>query len=156
MPLVDTITKEADVAFDGGRTNNLSDLTCSIGSIVASFLAAVLAAVRGAPGWLTAIIAAFPGLCASLQGVVDFRGRSAWYFVKYGKLRELEENLRWDPNLSEPEAARRFGAIVTEMENRWTEFVKTAGSAPASRAASVSGGSSVTAQGSESKDSRAG
>ena len=38
MPdLADEITAEADVSFEGGRTNNLSDLGCSIGAIVASF-----------------------------------------------------------------------------------------------------------------------
>ena len=123
--LADEITAEADVSFEGGRTNNLSDLGCSIGAIVASFLAAVLAAVSGAPGWVTAIIAALPGLCNSLQRVVDFRGRSAWYFVKYAKLRDLALTVKWDSNLAPPDAARQFGAILKEMEDRWSELVRT-------------------------------
>jgi hypothetical protein len=135
MPdLADEVDDEVSVSFDGGRANNLSDLSCSIGSIVASFLAAVLAAVNGAPGWLTAIIAAMPGLCTSLQRLVDFRGRSAWYFVKYAKLRDLALAIKFDDSVSTSEAAHRFGAILREMEERWSEFVKT-GAAPAAKSA---------------------
>jgi hypothetical protein len=128
--LADEITAEADVSFQGGRTNNLSDLGCSIGAIIASFLAAVLAAVSGAPGWVTAIIAALPGLCNSLQRVVDFRGRSAWYFVKAAKLRDLALTVKWDPNLPPKEAARQFGGILKEMEDRWSELVRTGAPPP--------------------------
>lgn len=131
MPdLADEIGTEADVSFEGGRSNNLTDLGCSIAAIVASFLAAVLAAVSGAPGWVTAIIAALPGLCNSLQRVVDFRGRSAWYFVKYAKLRDLALTVKWNPDLPPQEAVRQFGAILKEMEDRWAELVKT-GAPPA-------------------------
>jgi hypothetical protein len=128
--LTDEIDAEADVSFQGGRTNNLTDLGCSIGAIVASFLAAVLAAVSGAPGWVTAAVAALPGLCNSLQRIVDFRGRSAWYFVKYAKLRDLALRTKYNSSLTPEEAGLQLGAIVKEMEDRWSELVRT-GAPPA-------------------------
>jgi hypothetical protein len=88
LELIDEIDADAEAAFTGGRTNHLSDLVCSIGAIVASFIAAVLAAVGGVEGWLTAIVAALPGVWASLQRVIDFRGRAAWYFIKASELRD--------------------------------------------------------------------
>jgi hypothetical protein len=54
------------------------ELACSIGAVVSSFVAAILAATQGAPGWIAAAFAALPGLCTTLQTVVDFRGRAAW------------------------------------------------------------------------------
>jgi hypothetical protein len=43
---LEEIKTEADASFDGGRTNNLSDLACTIGAIVTSALAAVLALTK--------------------------------------------------------------------------------------------------------------
>ena len=140
--LVEAIDDEADESFAEGRKNNLADLTCSIAAIAASFLAAVLAAVNGAPGWLTAIIAALPGFCASLQRVVDYRGRSAWYFIKYAKLRDLALALKWDSSMQPADGARRFGAILKEMEDRWSELVKT-GKPPATESGSMISGNSA-------------
>lgn len=131
MPnLLDDIRGEANVCFDGGRTNNLSDLGCAIGAIAASAIAAVLAAINGVPGWLTAIIAGLPAVLASLQRVVDFRGRSAWYFIKYSKLRDLSLRMQFDETIKSADAAARYGAILTEMEERWADLVKSGGPAP--------------------------
>lgn len=129
--LMDEIDSDADVAFSGGRTNHLSELVCSIGAIVASFIAAVLAAVGGVPGWLTAMVAALPGVLASLQRVIDFRGRAAWYFIKASRLRDLSRNVKYEI-VPVQDGARLFGEIDKTMEERWSEFVKT-GSPPPSK-----------------------
>lgn len=65
------------------------DLTAATIAIAASFVAAVLAATTDVPGWITAAIAALPGLAASLQRVIDFRSRAAWCFTKSAKLYAL-------------------------------------------------------------------
>lgn len=144
MPdLVDEISAEADVSFEGGRTNNLSDLGCAIGAIASSFLVAVLAAVSNTPGWLVAAVAALPALFTSLQRIMDFRGRSAWYFVKYAKLRDLGLTLKYNPNFPPVEAAKQFGAILKEMEERWSDFVRSGSSPPAK--SSTSGVETTTA-----------
>jgi hypothetical protein len=123
--LADQIAAEADVSFDQGRTNNLTDLVLIFGAIIASTLATILAGVTEDHKAVVASVAALPGLCASLQRIVDFRGRSAWHFVKYAKLRELELNLRYDPTQLPPDAAKQFGAILKEMEGKWAELATT-------------------------------
>jgi hypothetical protein len=128
--LIDELEADADVAFSGGRTNNISDLLCSIGAIVASFIAAVLAAVSG-PGWLTATVAVLPGVFASLQRVIDFRGRAAWYFIKSSQLRGLSRNVKYEI-VTAKEGAKQFGDLDRAMEERWSEFVRSGSPPPQS------------------------
>lgn len=119
------IDAEVSGLFRGGKTNHLSDLGCSIGAIVASFIATILAALGSdvVPVWITAAVAALPGFFASLQRVVDFRGRAAWYFSKAAGLRNLALNAKYG-NLSMQEAARQWGETEKQLEERWPESVK--------------------------------
>lgn len=59
--LIVELDSEAESLFRGGKINHLSDLGCSIGAVVASFLAAILVALGDAPAWVVAGIAALPG-----------------------------------------------------------------------------------------------
>lgn len=68
--------------------------------------------------------------------ISGFGKLTAWYFVKYAKLRDLALNLKWDPNLTQQEGARQFGAILKEMEDRWSELVKSGTSLPVHTATS--------------------
>lgn len=129
--LVEEIDADAEVAFGGGRKNNLSDLVCSIGAIVGSSIATVLVSLGSEPKWITVVVAAVPGLCASLPRVVDFRGRAAWYFIKASQLRDLSRSVKYQ-TMQVQDAAKRFGEIDKAMEERWSEFVK-AGSPPPSK-----------------------
>lgn len=121
--LIGELDSEAESLFAGGKINHLSDLGCSIGAVVASFLAAILVALGDAPAWGIAGIAALPGFFASLQKVVDFRGRAAWYFVKAAELRDISLSTRFG-NLSIQEAAKKWGETEKKMEDRWPEMVK--------------------------------
>jgi hypothetical protein len=127
--LVEEIDSEVRAAFVRGQKNHLTDLGCSIVAIVGSFIAAVLAALGELPGWVTATIAALPGLCASLQRVIDFRGRAAWYFIKWAQLRDLSRNLKYG-NVPLQDAAKLLGKIEETMEQRWSEFVKASSRPP--------------------------
>ncbi|MBP1777213.1 MAG: hypothetical protein H6Q86_3223 [candidate division NC10 bacterium] len=132
MPdLVEDLDAEVETSFKGGRKNNLADIWCSVGVIVASVLASILAAVSGVPGWVTAAIAVLPALCGGLQRTLDFRGRSAWYFVKWGRLRALQLTLKGDPDLPRKDVSLQYGEILRDMENRWSEFVKSVTADPA-------------------------
>ena len=131
MPdLIEDLDADVETSFRGGRKNNLADLWCSVGVIVASVMASILAAVSGVPGWVTAAIAVLPALCGGLQRTLDFRGRSAWYFVKWGKLRALQLSLKGDPDFPRKEASLMYGEILRDMEIRWSEFVKAATAEP--------------------------
>jgi len=66
--LIQEIESQSEADFNGGRTNHLSELVCSYGAIVASFLAAILAGVSSLPGVVVATAAALPGLFTALKG----------------------------------------------------------------------------------------
>lgn len=135
--LVKQINDEADISFQEGRKNNIWDLGFSIGAITASVcatgFATVFASVHAVDpagvhtwmGYVTAVLAGLPTLCNGLQRAIDCRGRSGWYFVKYGKLTDLALRLEHDPELLPKDGAIKLGAIRKEMEERWAELVKT-------------------------------
>ena len=61
--------------FASGKMNNITDVALSIVAILASLVATVLAGTETVK-WIVASVAAVPAACATLQRVVDFRGRS--------------------------------------------------------------------------------
>ena len=127
--LASELEAQAMVDFNQGRKNHLSDLTFAIGAIATSFVATVLVATHTKPEWVAASVAALPGLCASLQRIIDFRGRSAWYFLRAARLEGIARALKHE-GMQESDASRKFTEIEIEMENKWSEFVKSGG-APA-------------------------
>lgn len=127
--LADDLDAEADDLFGGGRQNNITDIGCSVGAILGSFLAAVLAATDDVYPAVTAGVAALPGLCASLQRVIDYRGRSAWYFLKSAQLSSIARSRRFGI-IDDATAVTQWNAVDKAMEERWVEFVR-AGNAPA-------------------------
>jgi hypothetical protein len=77
--LIEKFETDENSCFDFGATNNVTDITLTIISVFASLAATVLVAVTG---WkiVAASVAAIPAACTSLQRIIDFRGRSHWYF----------------------------------------------------------------------------
>jgi len=132
--LVREIDGEEDALYKAGRTNHKTDLLFWFTAIIASFVATILAALgkEQIPPWLTAAIAALPGLCASLQRVIDFRGRSAWYFQKAAQMKALLLNVKYQ-GMSVEDGAKRWGQIETAYEDLWPRLVKTGASPDASQ-----------------------
>jgi hypothetical protein len=112
---------EAGQEFDSGRVNNISDLTLSIAAILASFIAAVLAAT-GVTSWVTAIVAGLPGMCTSLQRIVDFRGRAAWYFVCAARRRAFSRSLAYE-GMPVKDVSQRLSEFEIDMEARWSRML---------------------------------
>lgn len=119
--LSEKIDSQAECDFDSGRKNHLADLWCTIGSVIASCVATILAG-SGAPTWLIALFAAVPGVCTTLQRLVDFRGRAAWYFLKAARLRGISLAVRHE-GLAIDAASRQFRETEIELERQWPQFV---------------------------------
>jgi hypothetical protein len=125
------VEDEGESCFASGRQNNISDLTLSIVAILGSLIATVLAAAS-VPRWAVAAVAAVPAACASLQRIVDFRGRSVWYFKCATYMRSISYALKYSeaPNLEE--FARKRGEFEAEMEREWSRIGRE-GATPSSR-----------------------
>lgn len=128
--LIEDIDSQATSDFESGRANHLADLWCTIGGVVTSVAAAILA---GTPAytWITASFAALPAACLILQQAVDFRGRADWYFLKASKLRGISLALRHE-GLAVELGSKQFRETEIEMEQKWSSFVKR-GHAPATK-----------------------
>jgi hypothetical protein len=127
--LIGEIDVEENALYRAGRTNHQTDLVLWYAAIIASFVATILAALGDVAPWLTAAIAALPGLCASLQRVIDFRGRSAWYFQKASQMKALLLNVKYQ-GMTVQDGAKRWGEIETSYEEIWSRLVKTGAPAP--------------------------
>lgn len=122
--LIHEIDSEEDALFKAGRTNHITDLSFWSAAIVASSIATILAALDQVHPWLTASIAAIPGLCTSLQRAIDFRGRSAWYFKKAAQMKAISLNVKYQ-GMSEQDGAKKWAEIETAYEELWPQLVKT-------------------------------
>ena len=113
--LLHDLQEDWESCFASGKLNNISDVTLSIVAVVASLVATVLAGTETAK-WAVASVAAVPAACTTLQRLVDFRGRSNWYFRYSSNVRALANSLRFSdaPDLSD--FARKWGALDIEMD----------------------------------------
>ncbi len=121
--LVKDLVAEEAALYKAGRKNHLTDLICSYGAVIASFLATILVAIGNIPPFVTAVIAALPALCTSFQKITDFRGRSTWYYLKAVHMQDLLLNVKYG-NLSTQEGAKRWGDIERTFEERWPKLVR--------------------------------
>ena len=114
---------EADgqASFLAGRWNNISDVVLSMLSVFGSLAATVLVATK-CPISVAASIAAVPAACTSLQRIVNFRGRSHWYFEHASELTALAISLRYasDPNLEA--FAEKRANLEVDGEKRWSQL----------------------------------
>ena len=121
--LVKDLVSEEAALYKAGRKNHLTDLICSYGAIIASFLATIFVALGSVPPFVTAIIASVPALCTSFQKITDFRGRATWYYLKAVHMQDLLLNVKYG-NISTQEGAKRWGEIEKTFEERWPKFVR--------------------------------
>jgi hypothetical protein len=125
VPTVNDLMKEmegdAEVYFDGGRFNNIVDICLTIGAILTSLIAAAVAAAD-VIRWVHVAVAALPAACTSIQKVIEVKARSNWYFTYSTRLGVLANTLRYTPNASPEDFARKRAAIDLEMEQAWSQL----------------------------------
>jgi hypothetical protein len=125
--LMAEITIEARASLSAGTRYYLTDLGCSIGTVVASFVAAVLVVIGSNNPQrtvITAAVAGLPAMFTALQRVIDLGGRGQWYLSRATKLNTLARSLKYE-GLSVEEAAKRFGRIEADMDRRWIQLLST-------------------------------
>jgi|RhiMetdeSRZDD1v2_1073273.scaffolds.fasta_scaffold16941_9 hypothetical protein len=100
--LLRDLQEDVESNFAAGKLNNMADVWLSIVAILASLAATILVST-GTAKWVVASVAAVPAACASLQRVVDFRGRSNWYFKYTSRVRALANSLKFanEPDVSD-------------------------------------------------------
>lgn len=118
--------------FDSGRVNNITDIALSIIAVIGSLVATILAAADMVPRWCLAAFAAIPAASASLQQIVDFRGRSIWYFSHSAKLTALFVALKYASHPDLEEFARKRAELEIEGDKTWRQ-IGNAKSLPVSR-----------------------
>ncbi|HXM43541.1 MAG TPA: hypothetical protein VN924_20055 [Bryobacteraceae bacterium] len=125
MATVDNLLEEFDadeaICFDSGRLNNITDITLSIASVLGSLVATVLVAA-GAYKALSASAAAVPAACTTLQRIVDFRGRSLWYFNLAANIKALSVSLRYAKEPDLEKFAKERAQLEIDADNRWKQI----------------------------------
>jgi hypothetical protein len=127
--LLKDLEDDGDEYFSGGRFNNIVDIVLSASAILSSLAATVLATTEVCR-WIAATVAALPAACASIQRVMNVRGRASWYFRHAALVRALAMDLRYAsaPNLQE--VAQKRGNIEVEMEKEWDHALSPGGAKP--------------------------
>lgn len=136
--LLQELEDDGEVFFDGGRLNNMSDLTLTIVSVFASLAATVLVSAP-VPRWSTAAVAAVPAACLALQKTLDPRGRSNWYFQYAALVRGLATELKYATAPVVEEYALRRAKLETQMEEEWRRIARSS-AAPSSTARKTTAG----------------
>jgi hypothetical protein len=124
--LLKAIRSDEDNCFDSGRLNNLTDIGLTIVAVLGSLAATVLVST-GVNHAVVASIAAIPAACTTLQHVVDFRGRSSWYFQHSAGLKALGLSLEYAANPDLEQFAKRRGELELEAEKRWSQIGRGGG-----------------------------
>jgi hypothetical protein len=119
--LIDEFQADEESCFDSGAKNNITDIALTITSVVASLAATVLVSATSHKP-LAASVAAIPAACTALQRIVDFRGRSLWYFHHSANLKALVLSLKYAKNPDLEEFAKRRADIEIEGEFRWAQI----------------------------------
>jgi hypothetical protein len=120
--LIEEFEEDEDQCFDAGRQNNITDIVLSVISVLGSLAATVLVSTNARKA-LIASIAAVPAACTSLQRIVDFRGRSAWYFQHAAALKALSVSLRYTASPNLEDFAERRADLEIEGEQRWEQIL---------------------------------
>ena len=117
-------------AYSSGTLNNKVDIALSFATVMTSLLATVLVAANDViiiPKVVTALIAALPAACTSLQNFVQFKERSNWYFEYAARARAIGMLYRADEKLDLKEFAKQRGTLEVEMERQWAAIIRGAG-----------------------------
>lgn len=119
--LIEEFNADWEACFDSGTTNNVTDITLTIISVLTSLAATVLVSATTYKT-LAASVAAFPAACTALQRIVDFRGRSLWYFRHAANLKALALSIKYATNPDLEEFAKRRAELEIEGELRWAQI----------------------------------
>src|SRR6266436_2083071 len=113
-----------------GTMHNFTDIALSMIGIFASVVAAILTASEGAPKWLAACMAAVPAASTSLQRIVDFRGRSNWYYIYSASVRAMFIRAKYakDPDLEK--LADEWSEFRMNLERGWSRIGRTTATSP--------------------------
>jgi hypothetical protein len=117
--LIQEFEEDEDNCFDSGRWNNITDIALSVLAVLGSLAATVLVSASKNLA-LTASVAALPAACTTLQRIVDFRGRSLWYFQHSASLKALAVSLKYAANPDLEAFAKRRADLEVEAEKRWS------------------------------------
>jgi hypothetical protein len=119
--LLDEFAADETSCFGSGATNNVTDIVLTLMSVVSSLAATILASATP-HHFLAASFAAVPAACTSLQRIIDFRGRSHWYFKHAADLKALALSLRYAKTPDLEEFAQRRAELEVEGEQRWAQI----------------------------------
>lgn len=116
--LIAQLRADVKSLYASGRANNLADVWLSVITVLGSLAATVLTATQAVPPVVVAAAAALPAAAASTQRLVNFRGRSAWYFRLATRVSALELDARFGSSTA-AELAKQRGELEMSMENEW-------------------------------------
>ncbi len=126
--LISELESDEKQCFEAGRLNNVTDICLSIASVLSSLVATVLVSSVKEKLWVAGAFAALPAAFTSLQKIVDFRGRSLWYFGFSANLTALTVSLKYakDPDLED--FAKRRASLEIEGDKQWAKLGRTSDS----------------------------
>lgn len=121
--LLKSLEEDGDSYFSGGVWNNVTDLSLTVVTVLASLVAAILASTdaKEISRWVIAGVAAVPAAAASLQRIIGMRERSNWYFMHAAEVRALATKLRYANAPDVEEFARQRAEMEVEMERGWLQ-----------------------------------
>lgn len=122
--LLEDLDSDGNSYFSGGFWNNIIDLSLTVGTVLASLVASVLAIAHSdrVHPWQIAIIAGIPAAAASIQKIVGVRERSNWYFMYAAQVRSLATRLRFAAAPNVEEIANERAKLEIKMEAEWTKL----------------------------------
>jgi len=121
--LVRDIYNDADIWYKGGKLNNIADLLFTTSTVLASLAATVLSGTDRVEAVVVATVAALPAALATIQRVVNFRGRSLWYFRAGAHMRALGYETEWAKAPDLEKLARKRGSLEKRLEAEWAEHI---------------------------------
>jgi hypothetical protein len=135
--LLSELDDDGNSLFSGGVWNNVTDLSLTSITVIASLVATVLATTdsKDVARWAVATIAAIPAAATALQRIVGIRERSDWYFLYAARVRALATQLRYAANPDIEEYGKKFADLEEVMEAQWTKIGRS-GSGRRARAGS--------------------
>jgi hypothetical protein len=132
--LIEELENDGETFFTGGFWCNITDLSLTVVTVLASLAATVLASSeRGSIArWILATVAAIPAGATSLLRIIGIRERSNWYFFYAAQVRSLATKLKYAASPDIEEFANKRAELEVEMEKEWLK-VGRSGAAPSGR-----------------------
>ena len=97
-----------------------------------SVAATIVAAVGTAPHWVTALIAAVPGILLAVGPKFNFERKALWQWGTTKSLERLKRKLQYE-NAEVSEVSREFSEIDSKTFDGWTIFSALSREMPESR-----------------------